>query len=466
MMENEVKEPKVGLTEGIIVLLFMLLIMGFSVIKLGISPQIPILFVILLLIAWAKVRRFSWNSVNQGIIDGISTGIIPMFIFILIGALISSWIAAGVIPSLMVYGFHLISAEWFLPSVFLVCTIVGTAIGSAFTVVSTIGIAFLGMGLTMGINPAMIAGAVISGAIFGDKTSPLSDSTNLASAVVGADLFSHIRNLMWSTIPAFFTSLIVFFLIGRTNAHLNTASIDKTINVLNQHFSISLWAFLPIVLMFLCAWRKIPAIPTLFINITVAVGMIFVQAPTTKVQEIVNILTNGFVSHSGNKNVDNLLTRGGITSMMATIALIISALALGGLLMKFGVIDAVMGPLSRKLQSDGSMILAVVLSGIGVNIFVGEQYLSVILPGNAFKSTFDKAKLAPVALSRALEDGGTVINYLIPWGVAGVFAANTLQVPTIDYLPFAIFSLSSPIFSIISGFTGIGLKHLKTHENV
>lgn len=465
-MENEVKEPKVGLTEGIIVLLFMLLIMGFSVIKLGISPQIPILFVILLLIAWAKVRRFSWNSVDQGIIDGISTGIIPMFIFILIGALISSWIAAGVIPSLMVYGFHLISAEWFLPSVFLVCTIVGTAIGSAFTVVSTIGIAFLGMGLTMGINPAMIAGAVISGAIFGDKTSPLSDSTNLASAVVGADLFSHIRNLMWSTIPAFFTSLIVFFLIGRTNAQLNTASIDKTVNVLNQHFSISFWAFLPIVLMFLCAWQKIPAIPTLFINIMVAVGMIFVQAPSTKVQEIVNVLTNGFVSHTGNKNVDNLLTRGGIASMMATIALIISALALGGLLMKFGVIDAVMGPLSRKLQSDGSMILAVVLSGIGVNIFVGEQYLSVILPGNAFKSTFDKAKLAPVALSRALEDGGTVINYLIPWGVAGVFAANTLQVPTIDYLPFAIFSLSSPIFSIISGFTGIGLKHLKTHESV
>ena len=242
-MENEAKEPRISLTEGIIVLLFMLVIMGFSVIKLQISPQIPILFVILLLIGWAKVRKFSWDSVNQGIINGISTGIIPMFIFILIGALISSWIAAGVIPSLMVYGFNLISAEWFLPSVFLVCTIVGTAIGSAFTVVSTIGIAFLGMGLTMGVNPAMIAGAVISGAIFGDKTSPLSDSTNLASAVVGADLFSHIRNLMWSTIPAFFTSLIVFFIVGRTNAQLNTASIDKTVNVLTQHFSISLWRF-------------------------------------------------------------------------------------------------------------------------------------------------------------------------------------------------------------------------------
>lgn len=415
-MENDVKEPTISLTEGIIVLLMMLMIMGFSVIKLQISPQIPILFVILLLIAWAKVRRFSWNAVNQGIINGISTGIIPMFIFILIGALISSWIAAGVIPSLMVYGFHLISAEWFLPSVFVVCTIVGTAIGSAFTVVSTIGIAFLGMGLTMGINPAMIAGAVISGAIFGDKTSPLSDSTNLASAVVGADLFDHIRNLMWSTIPAFFTSLIVFFLIGRTHAQLNPASIDRTINVLTNHFSISLWTFIPIVLMFICAWQKIPAIPTLFINILVAVFMQYIEEPKTKVQTVVNTLTNGYVSHTGNKSVDQLLTRGGIASMMTTIALIISALALGGFLMKFGVIDAVMGPLSRKLQSNGSLILAVILSGVGVNIFVGEQYLSVILPGNAFKSTFDKAKLAPVALSRALEDGGTVINYLIPWG--------------------------------------------------
>lgn len=265
---------------------------------------------------------------------------------------------------------------------------------------------------------------------------------------------------MWSTIPALLTSLIVFFFIGRSNAHLNASSIDQTIQVLSRHFSITAWAFLPIVLMFLCAWRKIPAIPTLFINIVVAVGMIYVDKPTTKIQSIVDILTNGFVSRTGNKGVDNLLTRGGIMSMMATIALIISALALGGLLMEFGVIDAVMQPLSKKLRSNGSLIVAVILSGIGVNLFVGEQYLSVILPGNAFKSTFSKAGLAPVSLSRALEDGGTVINYLIPWGVAGVFAANTLGVSTIHYLPFAIFSLSSPVFSILSGFTGIGLKYL------
>lgn len=169
MMSKENSAPRIGLIEGIIVLIGMLIVMGVSVIKIQISPQIPILVVILLLILWAKARGFSWNSVNQGIIEGISTGIIPMFIFILIGALISSWIAAGVIPSLMVFGFHLISVKWFLPSVFLVCTIVGTAIGSAFTVISTIGIAFMGMGVTMGINPAMVAGAIISGQFSGIK---------------------------------------------------------------------------------------------------------------------------------------------------------------------------------------------------------------------------------------------------------------------------------------------------------
>ncbi|WP_283679429.1 Na+/H+ antiporter NhaC [Lentilactobacillus sp. Marseille-Q4993] len=459
-MQTKKKEPIVGLIEGIIVLLIMLVFMGYSVIKLQLSPEVPILFVIMLLLAWAKLRGFAWDDINEGIINGIKTGIIPIFIFILIGALISSWIAAGVIPSLMVFGFHLISAEWFLPSVFLVCTIVGTAIGSAFTVVSTIGIAFMGMGMTLGVNPAMVAGAIISGAIFGDKTSPLSDSTNLASAVVGADLFSHIKNLMWSTIPALLTSLIVFFFVGRSNAHLNTASIDKTVSIITSHFSISLWAFLPIALMFICAWRKIPAIPTLFLNVLVAVIMIFINDPKTKIANVVDVITNGFVSKTGSKAVDALLSRGGIMSMMTTVALIVSALALGGLLMRFGIIDAVMTPLSHKLHSNGSLILAVLLSGIGVNIFVGEQYLSVILPGNAFKDTFKRAGLAPVSLSRALEDGGTVINYLIPWGVAGVFAANTLQVHTLSYLPWAIFSLSSPLFSLLSGVTGIGLKRL------
>lgn len=451
---------KVSFKEAVIVLLAMLIIMGLGVIKFGLSPQVPVLLVLVVVTFWARIRHFAWTDVDNGIKEGIQTGIIPIFIFILVGALISTWIAAGIIPSMMVLGFHMISVTWFVPSVFFVCALVGTSIGSAFTIISTIGIAFFGMGMTMGVNPALVAGAIISGAIFGDKSSPLSDSTNLASAVVGVDLFDHIKNLMWSTIPAFLGSLILYAILGfHATSSANLGKIDQTVAVLQAHFSVNFWAVIPIALMFFCAWKKIPAIPTLFINIVVSVLMVFIEQPQTQVSKIATIIESGFVSKTGNASVDALLTRGGIGSMMGTVSLIILTLSLGGLLMKFGLIQAVMEPLTKHLNSDGKMVTATILSGIGVNIFIGEQYLSVILPGKAFKKAYNQSGLANLALSRVLEDGGTVINYLIPWGVAGAFAANTLGVSTLHFLPFAFFSILSPIFSIISGFTGIGLKH-------
>ncbi|GAB6092577.1 Na+/H+ antiporter NhaC family protein [Furfurilactobacillus curtus] len=450
---------KVGRNEALIVLIIMLIIMGTGVIAFGLSPQVPVMLVMGLLMAWGVIHRLPWSHINDGIKDGIQTGIVPIFIFILVGALISTWIAAGIIPSLMVFGFHLISVQWFVPSVFVVCALVGSAVGSAFTVISTVGIAFFGMGVTMHVNPALVAGAIISGAVFGDKSSPLSESTNLTAAVVDADLFKHIMNLMWSTIPAFVISLIVFGIMGSGEKGTSLASINRVINVLGAHFTISAWAIVPIACMFICAWRRVPAIPTLFLNIGVSLVMLLIEHPGTKLTQIAAIIETGFVSHTGNKEVDLLLSRGGIASMMGTVSLIVLTLSLGGMLMEFGLIDAVMIPFSKHLNTDGKRITAVVLSGIGVNLFIGEQFLSVILPGRAFKKTFEDAGLAPVALGRALEDGGTVINYLIPWGVAGVFAANTLGVATMAFLPFTLFSLLSPVFSILSGITGIGLKH-------
>lgn len=460
-IEKSNKQPHVSFGEALTILLIMLVIMGVGVIKFGLMPQTPVMVVIALIILWSRIRGFSWTQMHEGITEGITNGIIPIFIFILIGALISSWIAAGIIPSMMVLGFHMISARWFVPSVFLVCAIIGTSIGSAFTIISTIGIALFGMGTTMGINPALVAGAIISGAIFGDKTSPLSDSTNLASAIAGSDLFEHIKNLMWSTIPSFLISLILYAVIGTPkNSGASLGKIDQTLSVLAAHFTISWWAALPIVLMFVCAFLKIPAIATLFLNIVVAVAMIFIENPNTQLKALASILENGFVSKTGNASVDALLSRGGISSMMGTVSLIILTLSLGGLLMKFGLIQTAMQPLVDRLHSNGALVTAGILGGIGVNIFVGEQYLSAILPGKAFKKAFNDRGLDNLALSRVLEDGGTVINYLIPWGVAGAFAANALGVPVLDFLPFCFFSLLSPIFSIISGFTGIGLKKI------
>lgn len=454
----------ISFREAISILVMMLIILGFGVIKFGLSPQTPVLVVIGLLILWAKVRGSEWDDIFDGIVDGVKNGIIPIFIFILIGALIGTWIAAGIIPSMMVAGFHMISAQWFVPSVFLVCALIGTSIGSAFTIISTIGIALFGMGQTLGMNPALVAGAIISGAIFGDKTSPLSDSTNLAAAIAEDDLFAHIKNLMWTTIPAFLISLVLYAILGNAGSGASLSKISTTLNVLNTHFVITWWAILPILLLFVCALMKIPAIATLILNITVTVGMIFVENPNTPVKNIAGFIESGFVSKTGNTSVDALLTRGGITSMMGTVSLIFLTLSLGGLLMKFNVIQTAMEPLAEKLKTPGSVVTATILSGIGVNIFVGEQYLSVILPGKAFKTTFNKRGLDNLALSRVLEDGGTVINYLIPWGVAGAFAANTLGVPTLAFLPFCFFSLLSPILSIISGFTGIGLKRIDKEE--
>lgn len=450
-------KKKVSFTESIVILAILLVILGISVIKFRLSPEVPVLFTVILLTLWAEIRGFSWQDIQNGIKEGIGVAIIPIFIFLLIGALIGSWIKAGIIPSIMVLGFKLINGNFFVPSVFLVCSVIGIAIGSGFTTISTVGIALFGIGISMKANPALVAGAIISGAVFGDKMSPLSDSTNLSAAVAESELFAHIKNMMWSTIPSFIISFILFWILGNSG-QMDVSKITQTSNVLQSHFFISWWVLLPIALMLFCAWRKIPAIPTLFINITATVIMILIENPHESVTSLNNLIMNGFIAKTSSATVNTLLSHGGISSMMGTVSLIITTLSLGGLLMKFNIIQSAMEPLIKHLKKPASLITVTILSGISINLFVGEQYLSVILPGRAFKPAYTKMGLSPLALSRVLEDGGSVINYLIPWGVAGSFAASTLGVPVLAFLPFTFFSLLSPLFSILSGVTGIGLK--------
>ncbi|MFD1670521.1 Na+/H+ antiporter NhaC [Agrilactobacillus yilanensis] len=452
--------PKIKLGEAIIVLLVILGIMGVGVIGLGLSPQVPVLLAMTVAIFWAKLRGFNWQEINTGIKDGIDKGIIPIVIFILIGAMISTWIAAGTIPTLMVYGFKAISAQWFLPTVFLVCSLVGAAVGSCFTVVSTVGIAFFGIGVTMNFNPALVAGAIVAGGVFGDKLSPLSETNNLAAAVVDTDLFSHMKTILWSILPAGAITTIAFAFMGMGHNHADMSKINTTVAALTSDFHISVLSLIPIILVFACAAIKMAAIPTMLINIFVSAVMMFINDHGLTVSKATDIITNGYVAKTSNHEVNILLSRGGIVSMMPTVALIVLTLSLGGLLVHFGLINAVMLPLAKHLNTSGKLVAAALATCIGVNIFVGEQFLSIILPGRAFKKTFNEGGLASGALGRILEDGGTVLNYLVPWGVGGVFIANTLGVPTIQYLPFVFFSLLCPVMSLISGFTGIGLMKL------
>lgn len=451
---------KVSFLEAAIIFAIMLSLIGVSVIKFGLSPMTPIIASLALIMLWSQFKGFSWKDVNQGISEGISTGIIPMVIFLLIGALIASWIAAGIIPAMMVVGFKLVSTKIFVPSTFLVCAIIGTSIGSAFTTASTVGLALMGMGTALGFNPALIAGAVISGSVFGDKMSPLSDTTNLAAAVAGTDLFKHIKNMMWTTIPALVISFLLYLFLGsQANVTTSANQINDLTATLQDNFTIGWWSSLPIIVMVVCSLYKIPAVATLLLNISLSIGLFILQTPGVKLTEVANIIENGFISTTGVASIDSLLSRGGLMSMMGSIALIILTLALGGLLMEFGIIETLMAPLALKLTSAGKLVSATVLGGVLANIMIGEQYLSIILPGKALKPSFDKTNLDPSVLSRALEDSGTVLNTLIPWGVSGVFMANTLGVPTLAYLPFCFFSLLCPFLSILSGFTGIGISY-------
>lgn len=451
------KKIKISVFEASMILIIVLTIMGIGVIGIGLSPQVPVMLAMSFVILWSKLREFDWLNVNAGIKDGIEKGIVPILIFILIGAMISTWVAAGTIPTLMVIGFKIISVRWFLPSVFIVCTLVGSAVGSAFTVASTVGIAFMGMGITMGLNPAMVAGAIIAGAIFGDKLSPLSETNNLAAAVVDTDLFQHIKDLLWTMVPAGVVTLVLFILLGHDDARNSLAKINQTVQVLQNNFNISFWVLLPIILVFACAAFKMPAIPTMLLNVLVTSVIILIQQPALTMNKLATIITNGYVAKTDSSTVNTLLSRGGIVSMMPTVALIVLTLSLGGLLVKFKLIATLMEPLNQHLDNSLKLIAAGLAACLGINVFVGEQFLSIILPGRAFKTAFNQGGLSKDALGRVLEEGGTVINYLVPWGVGGVFLANTLGVATVAYLPFVFFSLLCPVFSILSAISGIGL---------
>lgn len=459
------KKGKPSFKEAVFVLLVIVASIAIGVVGLKLSPNITILAAIGMIMLYAVVKRYPTEWLHEGIINGIKPGIIPIFIFILVGALIAVWIQAGIIPTLMVIGFKLISVKWFVPSVFVVCAIVGSAVGSAFTVMSTIGIAFFGIGTTLGINPALVVGSIVSGAVFGDKMSPLSESTNLAAAIVDADLFKHIKHMMWSTVPAFVVSFFLFMVLGHTNRETSLTAIREVTDILEANFTISFWSLIPLFLMLLCAWKKVPAILTILLNIAVAVGMIFIQNPQTSLSSLATVIESGFVATTGNQQIDSLLSRGGIESMMPTVSLIILTLSLGGLLIEFGLISTVMDVVSKKMTNTPKLIFTTLMTSIGVNLFIGEQFLSVILPGNVFKETYQKAGFDPTVLGRTLEDGGTVINYLVPWGIAGSFVASTFGIPTLTYLPFVFFSLLSPVFSMVSAFTGLGIEKIDEKPN-
>ncbi|WP_336637974.1 Na+/H+ antiporter NhaC [Lysinibacillus fusiformis] len=446
--------------EASFVILLIIATMSFSIGYLKATPHIPIFLVISLLLAYGLLKKVPFRDLEGGMIAGASAGLGAVFIFFFIGILISSWIMGGTIPTLIYYGFLTVSPNFFFAIVFLICSIVGISVGSSLTTVATVGVAFMGIASAMDISLTITAGAIVSGAFFGDKMSPLSDTTNLASGTVGVDLFEHIKNMGWTTIPAFLISFVLYAILSPTGEATSFDTVEQFKEGLLTTGLIHWYTLLPIVVLVMMTFYKAPAVITLAVVSILGVGLSYTLDPLPA-SDVFKVLFDGYVSHSGNKEVDALLTRGGMNSMLFTIALVLLALTMGGLLFTLGIIQSILAKVESLFKSAGSVITGAALTGIGVNTLIGEQYLSILLTGEAFKAQFAKVGLAPKNLSRVMEDAGTVVNPLVPWSVCGIFITSVLGISTLDYLPFTFFCLLGPILTVLFGWSGKTLTKLE-----
>lgn len=448
-------EPILGLGESIIVLAVILGILGFLIIGQHQEPQAPLLIAFVVLMVYGRLRGFTWDTIIDGMRTGLRAGVDPLVIFLTIGVLIATWIFSGTIPTVMFWGFKIISIQFFLPTVFLVCTLVGIACGSSFTSVSTMGIAFIGIGTTLHFSPGLTAGAIVSGAFCGSNISPLSGTTNLAASTGEIDIYTHIKSLLWTDLPAWFISLIFFTLMGLHPKPASLHAINVMLDQLQNNFWISPWTMLPVILLIILAIFKVPAIPSLGLGALSAVILGWIHNPNISINSITELIMNGFVAHTPNKNINLLLSKGGISSMLTSLALIIFALALGGLLIKFNIIGVIITKIEESVKGIVGLTISAALTCIGVNLLVGEHYLAIILPGESFKEAFDHHNLPRTALTRILNDAGAAINAVVPWSVSGVFIAGTLQVNPLDFIPFAIFPFLVTVLCILAGFVNV-----------
>ncbi len=457
-----VHTPK--LIEAVILLLVILGTISVSIIGLQAVPQIPIIISLFILMVYGIIKKVKFKDIEDGMIMGAQGGLGAILLFFFIGLLVSSWLISGTIPTLMFYGFEFVSPHYFYAIAFLLTSLSGILIGSSLTTAATIGVALIGIGEAMGLSLSITAGAIVSGAFLGDKMSPLSDTTNLASSIVGVDLFTHIRNMSWTTVPAFIISIIVFGMVSPGNNQMNLTKLTHLQEGLKHTGLIHWYSFIPVAMLLLLIALKLPALLTLAINVAVSIGLSFFHDPL-KANELFKILFSGYQSKTGIESIDSLLTRGGVNSMMFTISLVILSLSLGGVLFKLGIIPAILVKASSMIRTERRTILSTALTAIGINLVIGEQYLSILLTGEAYQSQYNKIGLHPKNLSRTLEDAGTVINPLVPWSVCGIFLTDVLGVPTVEYLPFAIFCLISPIITILYGYTGWTITKNKTDVN-
>ena len=483
MSENQTDEIKTPtMLQALIPVATLVSLLALSVYLFGSDSsyganQIALLFAGAIGVIIAIRNGHRWQDLEQAIVHGIGTAMGAMLILLSVGALIGSWMLSGTVPTMIWLGLKLLDPRVFFAASALICAVASVSIGSSWTVAGTLGVGLIGVASGLGLSPEITAGAVISGAYFGDKMSPLSDTTNLAPAVAGTDIFTHIRHMVWTITPSFIIALVLFTIVGlNSQGSGDAALVTQTMDVLEDTFNITLIALLPLALVMFMAFRKFPAMPTILIGAMVGGIMAVIlqpdvvkglvadsglTGPLAYLKGVWKALADGYVSNTGDARVDSLLSRGGMSSMLNTIWLIICALAFGAVLEHAGILTRLIGSVLHAAKSTGSLVMSVVFTCIGLNIIASDQYMAIVLPGKMYRAEFKKRGLAPENLSRTIEDSGTMTSALVPWNTCGAFMAGTLGVPTFAYLPFAFFNLVNPLVAIFYGFRDIKITRIE-----
>lgn len=459
-MENSKK--KIPLILALIPFVVMIVAMTFVIIVYDGAPHIPILLgaIVAAFIAW--LCGYSWSDLEHYIYQGITKVLPAVIILIFVGLIISAWVGGGIVTTMIYYGLEIITPSFFLVAMLVICAVVTLMIGSSWSTIGTIGVAGMGIGLSMGIPPAMIVGAIVSGAFFGDKMSPLSDTTVLASGIAGTTLSEHIKHMLYTTVPAFIIALIVYLVMGMKFAgnSINAQNIDAVMESLQANFVISPWLLLiPLAVIFL-VFKKVPALPALTVGIILGfLAEILIQGGS--IGDAVNALQEGYHIETGNDTVNDLLNQGGLESMLYTVSLAVVAMIFGGLMEGTGMLMAIVEQILKLARTARSLCATTVVSSFLTNVFTAEQYISIIIPGRMYAQSFKDKNLHPKNLSRALEDGGTITSALVPWSTDALFVASTLGVGAVAYAPYAVLNYCVPVISIIFSLVGFSIVYRK-----
>lgn len=451
---NRQKQKKPGFSTALIPLIAMGLLLGVGYGIYQIRPQVLLVAAAFLTGCIGLFLRFKWKEMEEGIVNSIHKAMPAILIMLCVGILIGSWIACGTIPMVIYYGLKLISPKYFLVTACFVCSITSLATGTSWGTIGTLGVAFIGIAMGLGIPLGPAAGAIVAGAYFGDKMSPFSDVTNLAPVAAGSNLFDHIKHMLWSATPAWLIGLFIYFLVGLKygSGKVESETMAIIIQTLKDNFRFSIFLLLPMVIVFYFAFTKKPTIPGMLLSSLVA-GILAIIFQKASVPDVATAMNTGFQAHTGVEEVDQLISRGGMMSMMETQLVAFTAFSFGGIMQRTGLLSVILDRVMKFANKVSSIVLTTICSSIVTALVTGSSYLSMIIPGDLLSPIYKKKGLAAKNLSRIIEESGAIIVPLIPWSMAGVYITGTIGVPTFSYLPWAIMNYAAVVILAIFGFT-------------